>query len=73
VRHESFENSRNKDVAKLFPDLADSYLAINENTYDLKKIVSDGYFFDIACKGSASIKKVLPVLVPEMTYDGMDI
>lgn len=73
VRHESFENSRNKDIAKLFPDLADSYLAINERTYDLKKIVSEGYFFDIACKGSASIKKVLPVLVPEMTYDGMDI
>jgi len=73
VWHESFENSRNKDIGKLFPELADQYLAINERTYDLKKIVSDGYYFDTACKWSASIKKVLPVLVPEMTYDGMNI
>lgn len=73
VRHEWFENSRNKEVAKLFPDLADAFLTINANTYDLKKIVSDWYYFDPACKGSASIKKVLPVLVPEMSYDNMDI
>lgn len=73
VWHESFENSRNKDIAKLFPELADQYLAINDRTYDLKKIVSDGYYFDTDCKWSASIKKVLPVLVPEMSYDGMEI
>jgi hypothetical protein len=73
VRHEWFENSRNKEIAKLFPDLADQYLAINDRTYDLKRIVSEGYYFDIGCKWSASIKKVLPVLVPDMTYDGMDI
>lgn len=73
VRHEWFENSRNKEVAKLFPDLADAFLTINANTYDLKKIVSEWYYFDPACKGSASIKKVLPVLVPDMSYDGMDI
>lgn len=73
VRHEGFENSRNKEIAKLFPDLADAFLAINNNTYDLKKIVAEWYYFDIACKWSASIKKVLPVLVPDMSYEGMDI
>ena len=73
VWHEWFENSRNKEVAKLFPALADSFLAINEHTYDLKKIVSDWYYFNPDCKGSASIKKVLPVLVPDMTYEGMEI
>jgi len=73
VRHEWFENSRNKEIAKLFPDLADAFLAINNNTYDLKKIVAEWYYFDIACKWSASIKKVLPVLVPDMSYEGIDI
>ncbi len=73
VRHEWFENSRNKEVAKLFPDLADTFLTINANTYDLKKIVSEWYYFDPACKGSASIKKVLPVLVPDMSYENMNI
>jgi len=73
VWHEWFENTRNKEIAKLFPDLADSYLTINERTYDLKRVVSDGYYIDPACKWSASIKKVLPVLVPDMSYDGMEI
>jgi len=73
VWHEWFENARNKDIAKLFPDLADAFLTINERTYDLKRVVSDGYYVDPACKWSASIKKVLPVLVPEMSYDGMEI
>jgi len=41
VWHEGFENSRNKEVAKLYPDLADSFLAINARTYDLRKIVSE--------------------------------
>lgn len=73
VWHEWFENTRNKEIAKLFPDLADAFLTINERTYDLKRVVSDGYYVDPACKWSASIKKVLPVLVPDMSYDGMEI
>lgn len=73
VWHEWFENTRNKEIAKLFPDLADAYLTINNNTYDLKKIVSEWYYFNTACKGSSSIKKVLPVLVPSMSYDNMEI
>jgi hypothetical protein len=28
---------------------------------------------DIAFRGSTSIKKVLPVLVPELSYEGMEI
>jgi hypothetical protein len=40
VRYKHFENTRNKDVAKLFPDLADYFLAINERTYDLMDIVA---------------------------------
>ncbi len=73
VWHEWFENTRNKEIVQLFPDLADAYLAINNNTYDLKKIVSDWYYFNTACKGSSSIKKVLPVLVPWMDYTTLEI
>jgi hypothetical protein len=46
VRHEPFENTRNKEIAELFPDLSD-YLLINENTYDLKKIFEKNYYFDV--------------------------
>lgn len=73
VRHKGFENARNKETAEIFKDLADSYLKINESTYDLKEIFSESLYFDLAFKGSASIKKVLPVMVPSMTYEGMEI
>jgi len=71
VRHEWFENTRNKEIANIFPDLSD-YLTINTQTYDLKKVFESNYYFDIWFKWSASIKKVLPVLVPEMSYDNLD-
>lgn len=73
VRYEWFENSRNKEIAKLFPDLADAYLHINDNTFDLMKIVSEWKYFDTKFKWSASIKKVMPVLAPTMDYSTLDI
>ncbi len=68
VRHKWFENTRNKEVADLFPHLSD-YLKINDATYDLRDIFSKLYYFDNWFKGSSSIKKVLPVLVPDMVYE----
>lgn len=73
VWHKGFENSRNKETAELFPDLADSFFKINESTFDLKDIFWQSLYFDLAFKGSASIKKVLPVMVPTMTYEWMEI
>jgi hypothetical protein len=73
VRYEWFENSRNKEIGKLFPDLADAFLQINENTFDLMKIVSEWKWYDNAFKWSASIKKVMPVLAPSMDYHALPI
>ena len=67
VRHKSFENKRNEEIAQIFPDLQD-YLRINDATYDLKEVFSKWYYFDNGCKWSASIKNVLPVMVPSMDY-----
>lgn len=73
VWHQGFENARNRETAAIFPDLEDSFIKINESTFDLKDIFGKSYYFDVAFKGSASIKKVLPVMVPSMTYEGMEI
>lgn len=73
VWNKAFENTRNKEVGEIFPDLQDSYLAINEKTYDLMDVFSKGLYFDLWFKWSASIKKVLPVLVPEMSYEWMEV
>lgn len=72
VRHKPFENTRNKEIWEIFPDLLDDFLCINERTYDLKEIFSTGLYFDLHFKGSSSIKKVLPVLTP-ISYDWLDV
>lgn len=73
VRYKPFENTRNKEIAWLFPDLADKFLKIIDNTFDLMDVFSQRNYFDPAFKGSCSIKKVLPVLVPAMNYDHLEV
>lgn len=41
--------------------------------FDLMEIFSKNLYVDAAFKGSASIKKVLPVIVPELSYDSLGI
>lgn len=41
--------------------------------FDLIKIFRDGLYAYPKLKGCYSIKKVLPVLVPDLSYDGMKI
>lgn len=72
VRHKPFENTRNKEIWEIFPDLLDDFLCINERTYDLKEIFSTGLYFDLHFKGSSSIKKVLPAMT-DISYDGLDV
>lgn len=73
VWYSPFENTRNKEIAETFPELKNAFEMINENTYDLMDIFSKGYYYSIRFKGSNSIKYVLPALVPEMTYAGMEV
>jgi hypothetical protein len=70
--HKSFENTRNKEMALLYPDKANFLNSVTERTIDLEDIFKAGYI-DIAFGGSTSIKKVLPILVPELTYDNMSV
>ncbi len=70
--HKSFENTRNKEMALLYPNKADFLNSVTERTIDLEDIFKAGYI-DIAFGGSTSIKKVLPILVPELTYDSMSV
>ena len=41
-------------------------------TMDLEDLVKEGYV-DIKFQGSTSIKKVLPVLAPDLDYAGLDV
>lgn len=72
VWFKGFENSRNDEMAELYPEYKDFFAKVNARTFDLMEIFSKGHFFDRNFLGSASIKKVLPVLT-ELTYEWMNI
>ena len=57
-----FENSRNRDLAKLVPLQFEFLHGIVERTYDLMDIVENQYYVHPGFEGRASIKKVLPAI-----------
>ena len=72
VWYESFEKGRNCELMELHPDEKEFLEDINERIFDLMKVFKKDYLHP-EFKGSASIKKVLPVLVPELSYAELDV
>jgi hypothetical protein len=70
--YSSFEKTRIKALKTAYPDLAGSLDAILDRLVDLLAYVSD-FVYHPEFRGSFSIKTVLPVLVPNLTYDGLAI
>jgi hypothetical protein len=60
-------------MAAMFPEYAPFFEEVNAHTVDLKKIFSDKLYIHPDFKGRSSIKKVLPVLVPELSYATLGI
>lgn len=73
VWSESFEKNCNKLMGDLAPEHAEFLQNVNNRVLDLMKPFFDGWYKDKDFFGSASIKKVLPVLAPELSYGDMDI
>ena len=68
-----FEGQRNEELAEAVPELADFLLGLNVRMVDLMETVSKGMWVHPDFGGSASIKKVLPVVAPEMAYETLEI
>ncbi|HVF46982.1 MAG TPA: DUF2779 domain-containing protein [Pyrinomonadaceae bacterium] len=73
VWYEAFEKSRNTEMAVMFPEHAAFFEEVNDRTRDLMKIFSDNLYIHPEFKGRTSIKKVLPVLVPKLSYASLAI
>lgn len=73
VWNKQFERKCNEDLAEMNPDLSGQIININNRLYDLMELFSKQLFVHKDFKGSASIKKVLPVICPKLTYDGLSI
>lgn len=69
----TFENSRNRELASLLPQYREFFLGIVARTYDLMKIVEDQHYVHPGFEGRATIKKVLPVLVPYLSYKTLGV
>lgn len=71
VYNAQFENSRMKELAARFPRLRQALLAIVERVVDLYRIAEQRYYHP-SQQGSWSIKKVLPAIAPELSYESLD-
>jgi len=73
VWYQAFEKTRNNEMAEAFPEHAAFLQGLNNRVIDLMNPFADETITDPAFKGSASIKAVLPALLPELSYDDLDI
>ena len=73
--NKAFECTRLKELAALYPDLADHLLNIEANIIYLLVPFQSGYYYNRAMGGSFSIKSVLPAIFPndpELDYHNLE-
>jgi hypothetical protein len=73
VYNKAFEITRLKELARDFPEFS---AEIEERILRIKDLMlpfQRNYYYAPEMKGSYSIKAVLPALVPELSYDELDI
>lgn len=73
VWNKSFEMRMNKEMAEIYPEYESFLTNINERVFDLMDIFKKNHYLDYRFKGSNSIKKVMPVLVPELSYQTLEV
>lgn len=70
--HASFEKTQNREMGKWFPDKATFLNDLNDRMVDLEDLFKTAYV-DAQFDGSTSIKKVLPVICPELDYKDLEV
>lgn len=72
IVYSTFEETRIKALQEEFPDLTEPLQAILDRLSNILPVIED-YVYHPDFRGSFSIKKVLPVLVPDLSYAGLDV
>ncbi|MBA3915856.1 MAG: DUF2779 domain-containing protein [Acidobacteriales bacterium] len=72
IVYSTFEETRIKALRDAFSDLEKPLQAILRRLKNLLPVIED-HVYHPDFRGSFSIKKVLPVLVPELSYVGLDV
>lgn len=68
-----YEKGCNDRMIALYPEYAEFLANLNERINDLMLPFSNMWFFDKDFFGSASVKKVMPVLAPELSYKELNV
>lgn len=73
VWHKSFEKMINSQMALRHPEHADYLEDINDRIYDLEDIFKKQFYVHPGFKGRTSIKNILPIMVPSLSYKELEI
>lgn len=73
IWHKSFECARNDEIAARIPAAKEFMDSLKARVYDLEDIFKKQYHTHKDYKGSTSIKKILPVLAPGLSYKELEI
>lgn len=70
--HAPFEKQVNREMAKRHPEHRDFLERMNDDMFDLEDVFKEAYT-DSRFRGSTSIKKVLPILCPHLSYENLRV
>jgi hypothetical protein len=73
VWNKSFEKGCNESMARIYPEYEQFLLNLNRRIYDIGDIFKYQMYVDSQFKGSWSIKNVLPVISPDLSYFKLNI
>ncbi|OIO54801.1 hypothetical protein AUJ46_02330 [Candidatus Peregrinibacteria bacterium CG1_02_54_53] len=71
--NKGFEIGCNEGMARILPEHAAFLLSVNGRIFDLMEVFSKQHYIDYRFRGSYSLKKVLPVVVPHLSYKELDV
>ena len=72
VYHQQFESQRLSELASWLPEFSGRVDKIQRRLWDLLPVIRD-HVYHPSFGGSYSLKSVLPTLVPDMSYDHMEV
>ena len=73
VYNKAFEITRLQEIARDYPEYSEEIEELIARIKDLMIPFQKKYYYSPEMKGSYSIKAVLPALVPELSYDNLEI
>lgn len=72
ITYSNFERIGIGKLSALFPDLSEKLNILISRIVDFEVLVRKNYY-DIGFQGKSTIKKILPIMIPDMSYEELEI